>query len=295
MNSPIRELSKYLSLVKFAHTVFALPFALIGFFLAIKKSLPDNWIIIFLLVLLCMVLARNTAMAFNRYIDRNIDKLNPRTEKREIPAKIISPASVLLFVVLNAAAFITTTWFINRLCFFLSPIALLVILGYSYTKRFTFLCHFILGLGLSLAPIGAYIAVAGEFSLIPVLLSFSVLLWVTGFDIIYALQDIEFDRQNKLKSVPVKLGIKNALILSALLHVMSAVLLVIIGMVASFGILYWIGTSAFLLLLFYQHVIVKPNNMSRINLAFFSLNGIASVIFGIFAIAEILSNFLFSL
>ncbi len=293
MPSPFRELLKFLSLVKFAHTVFALPFALIGFFLAIKISVPENGIILFLLVLLCMVLARNTAMAFNRYIDRNIDKLNPRTQKREIPAKILSPATVLVFVILNAIGFIAATWFINKLCFFLSPVALLVIIGYSFTKRFTFLCHFILGLGLSLAPIGAYIAVTGTFALTPILLSVSVLLWVTGFDIIYALQDIDFDKSNNLRSLPVVMGIKNALILSAILHAISAALIVSIGIISNFGILYWIGTFVFLMLLFYQHIIVKPSNLSRINLAFFTLNGIASVVFGVFTVIEITKEYFF--
>lgn len=293
MPSPFRELLKFLSLVKFAHTVFALPFALIGFFLAIKISVPENGIILFLLVLLCMVLARNTAMAFNRYIDRNIDKLNPRTQKREIPAKILSPATVLVFVILNAIGFIAATWFINKLCFFLSPVALLVIIGYSFTKRFTFLCHFILGLGLSLAPIGAYIAVTGTFALTPILLSVSVLLWVTGFDIIYALQDIDFDKSNNLRSIPVVMGIKNALILSAILHAISAALIVSIGIISNFGILYWIGTFVFLMLLFYQHIIVKPSNLSRINLAFFTLNGIASVVFGVFTVIEITKEYFF--
>lgn len=293
MASAFREFSKYLSLVKFAHTVFALPFALIGFFLALKTSIPDTWLMQLLLVLLCMVFARNTAMAFNRYIDRNIDKLNPRTQKREIPAKILSPAAVLIFVIFNAAGFITATWFINLLCFYLSPVALLVVVGYSFTKRFTFLCHFILGLGLALAPIGAYIAVTGEFAVVPILLSFSVLLWVTGFDIIYALQDIDFDKANHLRSVPVVIGIKNALILSALLHVFSAAIIITIGIVSKFGMIYWAGTSVFLALLFYQHFIVKPKDLSRINLAFFTLNGIASVVFGIFTIAEITKEFFF--
>ncbi|RME06912.1 MAG: 4-hydroxybenzoate octaprenyltransferase, partial [Bacteroidetes bacterium] len=187
-------MKKYLSLVKFAHTVFAMPFALLGYFLAVQ--LPDrhfDWKLL-LLVVLCMVFARNAAMAFNRYLDRNIDKANPRTATREIPAGVISPQSALWFVILNAAGFIATTWFINSLCFLLSPVALLVILGYSFTKRFSALCHLVLGMGLALAPVGAYIAVTGSFATLPVLYGFAVLFWVSGFDIIYALQDDEFDR-----------------------------------------------------------------------------------------------------
>lgn len=154
-------MKQYLSLVKFSHTIFALPFALLGFFLAtLEVAQGVSWRL-FLLVLLCMVFARSAAMAFNRYLDRDIDGVNPRTAQREIPAGIISPRAALIFVLINCLLFIITTWFINPLCFYLSPVALAVVLGYSYTKRFTFLCHFILGLGLSLAPIGAYLAAGG--------------------------------------------------------------------------------------------------------------------------------------
>ena len=149
-----------------------------------------------------MVFARNAAMGFNRYIDRKYDKKNARTSKREIPAGIINPISVLIFVIINIIGFIITTYFINELCFYLSPVAMLVVLGYSFTKRFTFLCHVVLGLGLSLAPIGAYLAVTGHFALYPVLYSFAVLFWVSGFDIFYALQDVEFDKSQNLKSIP---------------------------------------------------------------------------------------------
>ncbi|MEY3240550.1 MAG: hypothetical protein RIR11_1988, partial [Bacteroidota bacterium] len=190
----------YLSLVKFSHTIFAMPFALTGFFLAVLEHKSGlNWILLGLVVL-CMVFARSAAMAFNRWLDRDIDAGNPRTAVREIPAGVISPNAALAFVVANCALFVATTFFINPICFYLSPVALLVILGYSYTKRFTWLCHFVLGLGLALAPVGAYLAVTGYFSWPPVLLGCTVLTWVAGFDIIYALQDESFDRSKQLHS-----------------------------------------------------------------------------------------------
>jgi len=280
----------YFSLVKFAHTVFALPFALLGFFLGVSDSGEQIKIKLFILVLLCMVFARNAAMSFNRYIDRKYDQENNRTAKREIPAGIIKPFSAFVFIVINILGFIGTTYFINTICFFLSPIALLVILGYSYTKRFTFLCHFILGLGLSLAPIGAYLAVTGHFAFYPILFSLVVLFWVSGFDIFYALQDTSFDKSKNLHSVPVKMGIINALILSAILHLISSFLIIYIGIILNFGILYWIGAIVFIILLIYEHLIVKPSDLSRVNQAFATLNGFASIIFCVFVIAELFVN-----
>ena len=278
---------KYLSLIKFSHTIFAMPFALIGFFLA-TESYEFEWITL-LYVVLCMVFARSSAMAFNRYIDKDIDTANERTAKiREIPNGTITANNALLFVVVNSLLFIGITYLINPLCLTLSPVALLVILGYSYTKRFTALCHLILGLGLSLAPIGAYLAVSGEFSIIPILFSFVVLFWVSGFDIIYSLQDEEFDKAQKLHSIPVLLGKKNALIVLRTLHLISTITLYHIGYTASFGKFYWIGFSIFSALLIYQHTLVKHNNLSKINLVFFTTNGIASVIFGTLVIADIL-------
>lgn len=286
-------MKQYLSLVKFSHTVFALPFALLGFFLAIYRlDVQIPWIV-FLYVLLCMVFARNAAMAFNRYLDRDIDGENPRTAVREIPAGIITPKAALSFVVINSILFVATTWLINPLCFYLSPIALLIILGYSYTKRFTFLCHFVLGLGLALAPIGAYLAAGGNFDLLPLLYAFSVLFWVSGFDIIYALQDEEFDRKHHLSSVPVILGGQNALRLSTILHLGCAVAMTSAGYVLltsypTAGWLSGLATLIFLGLLYYQHTLVKPDDLSKINLAFFTTNGIASVILGSMIIFDLL-------
>ena len=287
------KIKHYLSLVKFAHTIFAMPFALIGFFLAVSNHEKNNsWWILLLLVVLCMVFARNSAMGFNRYIDRKFDSANARTAQREIPSGVINPKSALSFVILNVIFFITTTFFLNEnhLAFYLSPVALIVILGYSLTKRFTALCHMVLGMGLALAPIGAYIAVTGRFDVLPVLLSFMVLFWVSGFDIIYALQDIDFDTSQKLKSIPETLGIKNSLILSTILHFLSFSLVITIGIIGNFSFIYWIGAAIFILLLIYQHIIVKVNDLSKINLAFFTTNGIASLIFGIFVVLDIILN-----
>ncbi|MEO7962095.1 MAG: UbiA-like polyprenyltransferase, partial [Ginsengibacter sp.] len=208
------KVGSYLSLVAFAHTVFAMPFAFIGFFLGLQAmnfQTYKPWYFLLILVVLCMVFARSAAMAFNRWLDAKFDAGNKRTAIREIPTGAISKRNALVFVIVNCIAFLITTYFINALCLVLAPVALFVILFYSYTKRFTPLCHLVLGLGLSLAPIGAYIAVAGRFHWVPVLFSLAVLFWVSGFDIIYALQDEEFDRQNNLQSIPSWLGLKKGL------------------------------------------------------------------------------------
>ncbi len=286
------SIKNYLSLVKFSHTIFALPFALVGFFLSLhhQGKLMDWRLLV--LVLLAMVFARSAAMAFNRYLDRDIDAQNQRTRGREIPAGIIKPASALIFVVVNSLLFIGVTYLINPLCFALSPIALLVVLGYSYTKRFTAFCHFVLGLGLSLAPIGAYLAGGGGFDLLPLLYSFAVLFWVAGFDIIYALQDDNFDKSLSLYSIPVALGRDHALRLSSFLHLICAALIAVAAyqlniLYPSFGWLNWTAATLFIALLLYQHLIVKPNDLSRVNLAFFTTNGVASLLFGTILILDI--------
>lgn len=282
------KVKNYLALVKFSHSIFAMPFALFGFALGVTDKGDPLIIRLLLLVILCMLFARNAAMSFNRWADQDIDRSNPRTSQREIPAKVIESRSALIFCIVNAVLFILTTWFINKLCFFLSPLALLVVMGYSFTKRFTALSHFVLGLGLALAPTGAYIAVTGRFALVPVIISFAVLCWVSGFDIIYALQDDEFDRAHRLRSVPVAIGRKGALLLSLVLHCGTMILLIWAGFAAKLGFIFWLGLVIFGLLLFYQHVIVKPGDLRRVNTAFFTLNGIASLLFAAFAIADII-------
>ncbi len=287
-----KKVKNYLSLVRFSHTIFAMPFALIGYFLALQQTGSTFEWKLFVFVILCMVFARNAAMAFNRFVDRKIDFKNPRTAIREIPAGIIKAKSALLFVILNSILFITTTYFINVLTFKLSPVALLIILGYSLTKKFTALCHLILGIGLSLAPIGAYLSVTGKFAILPLMYSFVVLFWVSGFDIIYALQDLDFDKEEKLKSFPVFFGKRGALNTSVISHLSASIITVFSGFYANFGILYWIGSFIFIGLLFYQHTLVKPKDLSKVNIAFFTTNGIASIIFAIFTITELLKQVL---
>jgi 4-hydroxybenzoate polyprenyltransferase len=299
----MNTVKSYLSLIKFSHTIFALPFALIGFcigFYSIPHSVILGWHTVIypdgfystitvrlILVLLCMIFARSAAMAFNRYLDRSFDAKNPRTAIREIPAGIISANSALMFTIINSVLFVVATFFINPLCLALSPVALFVVLGYSYTKHFTPLCHLVLGLGLSLAPIGAYLAVTGAFAVLPVLFSFTVLFWVSGFDIIYALQDEEFDKKYELKSIPAWLGKSKALRVSEFLHTLSAFCVLTAGYYGNFGVLYWIGVAVFIGMLIYQHSIVKPDDLRRVNIAFMTANGIASVVFAVFVIADI--------
>lgn len=279
-------MKKYLSFIKFSHTIFAMPFALIGFCLGAKDNF--DWEIL-IYVVLCMVFARSAAMAFNRYIDRDIDSVNPRTSKiRELPKGLISPKSALIFVILNCIFFIGLTYAINPLCFSLSPLALLVILGYSYTKRFTSFCHLFLGLSLALAPIGGYLAIKGQFDILPILFAICVFFWVSGFDIIYALQDEVFDRSKKLYSIPVLLGKKGALKFSQFLHILAFAVLMIVGILGKFDLFYWIGLFIFSALLIYQHTLIKEDDLSKVNIAFFTTNGIASIVFGSFVIISIL-------
>jgi 4-hydroxybenzoate polyprenyltransferase len=283
----LRSVRDYFSLVKFSHTVFAMPFALIGFSLAVARPEYDLSIRLLLLVILCMIFARNTAMGFNRLADKEFDALNPRTRKREIPSGIISARAAAVFVIFNAVLFIVTTGFINRLTLILSPVALLVIIGYSLTKRITSLCHFVLGLGLSLAPIGAYISVTGKFSILPLIYSFIVLSWVSGFDIIYALQDDEFDRSTQLHSLPSATGRKKALAISIFVHILTFALVLTAGFYNKSGVLFWTGATLFTLLLVYQHSIVSHDDISKVTLAFGTTNGIASIIFAVFVILDL--------
>ena len=279
----------FFSLIKFSHTVFALPFAIIGFLLGIKQPpIVENhfFILLFIKVLLCMITARTAAMAFNRYIDRRFDALNPRTAIREIPSNKISPNQALWLTILSSVGFIATTFFINLLCFYLSPIALLITLGYSYTKRFTALCHLILGIGLALAPVGAYLAVTNHFDIIPVLFGVVVIFWVSGFDMLYALQDESFDKENKLFSIPVAIGRKNTLLLSLLFHLIAIGCVISAGFLGDFGKIFWAGATIFSGLLIYQHSILSVKDISRINLAFGTLNGISSIIFATFFIID---------
>lgn len=308
---------KYLSLIKFAHTIFAMPFAMIGFVLGVFALMNQGideqrqligekgefvstvfrftpnysrLTLLFALVVLCMIFARSAAMAFNRFLDRHFDAQNPRTAIREIPAGILKADNVLWFTIVCSLLFIVCCYLINPVCFLLSPVALFVVLFYSYTKRFTPLCHLVLGLGLSLAPIGAYLAVTGQFALLPILFSFAVIFWVSGFDIIYALQDEEFDKAHRLYSIPAWLGKSKGLRVSELLHVLSAACVIMAGVYGHFHWLYWAGVGIFISMLLYQHSVVKPTDLRRVNLAFMTANGIASVVFAVFVIADMFVN-----
>ena len=236
-------MKKYMSLVLFAHSIFALPFAIIGFFLAVNTTdFQFEWRL-FLLMLVCMVTARNAAMAFNRYLDRDIDALNPRTAVRDIPAGKISPKQALLFTIINCLVFMVACYLINFICFVLSPVALFVILFYSYMKRISSLCHIELGVGLGLAPVGAYLAVTGQFNIVPIFYGLAVVTWVSGFDIIYALQDEEFDKTNGLNSIPANFGGKTALRISEILHVLSFIFVLLPALYLSVGVLYYLGVG----------------------------------------------------
>jgi 4-hydroxybenzoate polyprenyltransferase len=286
-NPIIRSVRNYLSLVKFSHTVFAMPFALIGFSLAVWGDGNKFSFRLLILIILCMIFARNAALGFNRVADNRFDALNPRTSSRELPSGKISSKAAIIFVIINSILFIIATGFINRLTLYLSPVALVIILGYSLTKRFTSLCHFILGLGLSLAPTGAYISVTGSFALIPIIYSLIVISWVSGFDIIYALQDDEFDRSNRLHSLPSDAGKRKALIISIFVHTVTFLLVLIAGYLVKGGLSFWTGALIFTSLLVYQHFIVKHDDLSKVTLAFGTTNGIASIIFAIFVILDL--------
>lgn len=288
MKKLLGRTNDYLSLVRFSHTVFAMPFAIAGYFIGASEPGYGFSLKTFLLVIACMVFARSAAMAFNRWADFRFDALNPRTAVREIPSGKISRRQALIFVIASSLLFILAAGFLNRLTLILSPVALLVVLGYSYTKRFTPLCHLVLGLGLSLAPIGAYIAVTGSFALLPLLYSLIVLTWVSGFDIIYSLQDDQFDRETGLYSIPAVMSRGNALAVSIALHAVSVAMVVIAGLHGEAGWIYRTGSAIFIGMLVYQHLIVKPNDLSRVNLAFGTTNGIAGVIFGVAVVLDLL-------
>ena len=288
MKKLLGRTNDYLSLIKFSHTVFAMPFALIGYFIGTSEPGFGFSLRTFLLVLACMVFARSAAMAFNRYADVHFDSLNPRTAGREIPSGKISRSNALVFVIASSLLFMASAALLNRLTLILSPLALTVVLGYSYTKRFTPLSHLVLGLGLSLAPIGAYIAVTGTFALLPVIYSLIVLTWVSGFDIIYALQDDQFDRETGLRSIPAAMSRREALSVSVALHSVSFMLVSVAGILGQAGIVFWAGALIFTAMLVYQHLIVKPDDLSRVNMAFGTTNGVAGVIFGLAVILDLL-------
>lgn len=273
---PLRALRVMLEMIKFEHTLFALPFAFLGMVLA-AEGWP-RWSVVGWIAV-AMVGARSAAMGFNRLVDRRIDAANPRTADRALPSGAATPGGVLVFVLASVALLVLAAWRLNPLALALSPLALLIILGYSFTKRFTWLCHLVLGLGISGAPLGAWIAVRGDVRAAPLLLAAAVLCWVAGFDLLYALQDREFDRDAGLASIPARFGVVPSLWLSALLHAGTLLLLAVIPSVyeGGLGLGYWVGWTGALILVFYQHWIVRPSDLSRLNAAFFLANGALSL------------------
>jgi 4-hydroxybenzoate polyprenyltransferase len=263
-------------MIKIEHTLFALPFAFLGMLLAADGIPPWRTV---LWIVVAMVGARSAAMGFNRLADRRIDAENPRTATRALPTGQLTPAFVALFVVGAAALLVFAAWRLNPLAFALSPVALGVLFLYSYTKRFTALCHLVLGLALSGAPLGAWIAVRGDVAVAPIVLSGAVLLWVAGFDVLYALQDVSFDRGHGLHSIPARLGVRGALVVSALFHLGTVALLVLLPRVYApgLGIGYWVGVAGCVALLAWQHAVVRPGDLSRLDAAFFTANGVLAV------------------
>ena len=276
---PFQTLRTVLEMIKIEHTLFALPFAFLGMLLA-AGGWPSwrtvGWIVV------AMVGARSAAMAFNRLVDRRIDAANPRTAGRALPAGLVSPAAVALFTAASAALLAIAAWQLNPLALALSPLALFIVFLYSYTKRFTWGAHLFLGLSLSGAPLGAWIAVRGSVEATPLLLAGVVLTWTAGFDVLYALQDFEFDRRAGLFSIPARFGVVGAMIISGGLHVVTLALLALLprvyeGGANSLGAGFWVGWVGCLLLIAYQHWVVRPNDLSRLNAAFFTANGALSL------------------
>ncbi|MGB7070485.1 MAG: UbiA-like polyprenyltransferase [Pyrinomonadaceae bacterium] len=288
MRSFWQKLRTTLAMIKFEHTLFALPFAFLGAILA-AGGLPSVWQIVW--ITLAMVGARSAAMTFNRIADRDIDAKNPRTSGRELPSGKLSVGFAWLFMFGSAALFLVSAYSLNWLAFALSPIALIVILGYSLAKRFTSFAHLLLGLALAISPTAAWIAVLGTLdSEVPILLSILVLMWTAGFDVMYACQDFDFDRQAGLRSIPARFGIKNSLWIARLFHLQAFIVLIILYLTTGFGWLSFAGVIAVGGLLAYQHTLVKPNDLSRLNAAFFTTNAFVSVILLLTFGADVLIN-----
>ena len=285
-------IKKWASFVRFSHTLFALPFALAAMVVAARDHRGWPGWKTFGLILIAMVCARTCAMAFNRVVDRKFDALNPRTANRHLPTGQISLAGAVLLCVLAAAGLVIVSYFLNPLCFYLSPIALVVICFYSLTKRFTDYTHVFLGLSLALAPVGAWLAVKGaDVSLLEILqmttLALAVVLWLVGFDIIYALQDYEFDKSHGLRSLVVAWGPKNALAAAFLAHMIMCGLLLAFGLLCRFRIAYLLGWFIIVGCLVLEHWIARRRSLNWINLAFFRLNALVSVVFLIVTVAEV--------
>jgi 4-hydroxybenzoate polyprenyltransferase len=281
----IQKFFDYGRMIKFSHSLFALPFAGIAVILAFLES---DFMIVDMarlsgLIIVCLVSARSAAMGFNRYIDAEIDKKNPRTSKREIPAGVLSPISVLVFIGVSCFVFLFASYLINFLCFILAFPALAILFLYSLAKRFTLLCHFILGFSLSMAPLGAWIAIAEDISLVPILFSIGLLFHITGFDILYAIQDADFDSKEALHSIPAKLGLQNSFHLARILHILSVFSFIIAGRVADLGFIYYVSIIIIAILLIWEHKIANDQATEILPPVFYNINSLISVVifFGI--------------
>ncbi len=276
METVIKKIKLYLEFVRFSHTLFAMPFALASMLLA-ANGFPSFKIVA--LIVLAMITARNSAMAFNRLIDQEFDAQNPRTQDRHLPQKLITNKESFIFIVTNAVLFISVCYFINKLAFILSPVALMIIFFYSLSKRWTWLCHFVLGIALAIAPVGAWIAVTGSFAWPPIIISLALLFWVSGFDMIYSTLDAEFDKKIGLFSVPSKYGIKTTLNIAFALHLMMVATLYSLHFFMVLGSVYFIGVMMMGAMVLLEHLQAREGNVENFNKAFFQANAIISLIF----------------
>lgn len=279
-----KKIKIYAEMIKFEHSIFALPFAYFGAFLS-QMKVPSFrnlfWITI------AMVGARSFAMALNRIIDIEIDRLNPRTSERALPKGILSIKNALAFSLISLFIFLLSVYHLAPVCRYLWPLVIIPFVIYPYTKRFTYLSHFLLGICLGLAPIGAWVAINNSINFEPILIGLAVVFWVAGFDIFYAIQDMEFDRRHGLHSIPARFGIKKSLIITKTLHLMSIVFLILIGLNMKLGAIYFVGVIITSIILAYENMIIKPDDLSRLNIAFFNLNGLVSILMFIFVAIEI--------
>ena len=282
----LKQIVLYLKMIKFSHSIFALPFAFTAALMA-ASGLPTLWQMFW--ITLAMLGARSGAMGLNRVIDRRIDALNPRTREREVPAGKISARAALMFSLASLALMVLAAWMLNPLCFKLSPLAILVLVAYSYSKRFTWAAHFILGLAISAAPLGAWIAVRGSFDPEIFTLAAAVVCWLAGFDILYALQDTNFDRKHGLYSIPARFGVRNSLTLSRVLHFISWLLLLWAGILLGMHSAYWVGMVIVALLFLYEHSLVSTEDLSRLDMAFFNMNGYISMTVFVFTLLDYLA------
>ncbi|KJS13110.1 MAG: prenyltransferase [Peptococcaceae bacterium BRH_c8a] len=285
MDSAFNKTKVFLDMIRFEHTIFALPFAFVGALL-VEKQVPAGSDMVW--ITLAMVGARTAAMSLNRLIDRHIDAQNPRTATRALPRGLLSAREVWVYTLLSFALLLFAAYQLSPLAFMLSPIAVAVLSLYSFTKRFTWTCHLFLGLALGLAPVGAWVAIANRVDLAPVVLGLGVLFWVAGFDIIYACDDFNFDRAYGIHSIPARFGMAKALTISTLLHVLAPGLFLATGIMLQMGILYFAGLAIAVSLLWYQHRLISPQDLSRAGVAFFNLNGMLSVVMFCFTLLDIL-------